>query len=67
MARFLNKDLPSVEILEFSTIMTYTLFYATHTNIINFDFSKKSYDFSSLNYKKLRYQIWKFPRLRLVI
>lgn len=43
--------------LNFTTIITFKLFFVTHANIIIFDFSKKFNNFFSAKYKTLYYQI----------
>jgi len=54
--RAYTKDFPVSKTLEFSVISNLILFFVTNANIINFDFSKKFYNFSSIKYKTLYYQ-----------
>jgi len=61
-AEYYTKDLPCGETLEFMVITTLMLFIVTNASIIKIDFFKKFYNFFSMKYKSLCYQVsfWNF-------
>jgi len=59
-------DIPCGEILELLAITNPDVIFVTHASIINIDFSKKFYNFSSAKYNTLYYQ-GLLPPLRLII